>query len=492
MLVFYQNWISKPITDKIHIFEEICPEQNSHSYGHLQIDTHKYLNEHTDDLFLKQNGNFNSGHTVGKMVNEDEHCDKLNFTDSNYDRSLINVNICNEKNFRDSINDIKERSMNENSTKYEGKCDNYSFEKCKAYFNNDRKFIKILNFNAQGLLEGTHLDQILLYNEELKSDVIAISESWLNRSISNGQINIDTYKVFRSDRNHRGTIIRKGGGGVCAYIKDGLKVKCLEKSNGRTISLFDYQILEIQSKGIKFLFCNVYRRGDCADDETDEVLYRINEIGAGYEHVVICGDFNANVFDGQRYSKLDVLSNCMHLINDQCPTYIAGNFNPSQLDLMFSKNPNDVRRFCHFAAVGVSNHNAVCGIFNFFTTRRILRTYEIRNLNGVTEDEVNNFVISIDWSIFSYEGDIDEMIGSLYNILNRFLDEVCPAKTVTSRFAPVPWMNDEIKNNMKMRKIFYDWWLINRKHQAAVVIYGTYTGLNNKTKYMIRESKRGI
>lgn len=200
---------------------------------------------------------------------------------------------------------------------------------------------------------------------------------------------------------------------MCAYVKDGFKVKCLDKSNGKAISLFDYQILEIQSKEIKFLFYNVYRRGDCADAETDEILYRMNEFSAEYQHVVICGDFNANVFDSQRFSKLSVLGDYMHLTNDNCPTYVAGNFNPSLLDLMFTKNRNDLRHFCHFAAIGISNHDAICGIFNFYTTKKVVETYEIRNINNVSEDDVNNFAHAIDWSIFNYVRDIDEMINEL-------------------------------------------------------------------------------
>lgn len=242
------------------------------------------------------------------------------------------------------------------------------------------------------------------------------------------------------------------------------------------------------SKTTKFLFCNVYRRGDCEDVESNEILHRINELSTEYEHVVVCGDFNANRFDANRYSKLSRISNCMNLINDQCPTYIVGNFNPSQIDLMYTKNRGDVRCFCHFPAVGVSHHDAICGIFNFYTTRKVLKTYEIRNLNNITDGDVDNFVRTVDWSIFQPGADVDIMVNDLYGILNRFLNEVCPSKTITSRHCPVPWMTKEIRDLMASRKIYYDWWRINRKHQAADIIYASYAKLNNQIKYSIRKS----
>lgn len=82
------------------------------------------------------------------------------------------------------------------------------------------------------------------------------------------------------------------------------------------------------------------------------------------------------------------------------------------------------------------------------------------------------------------------MGNDLYVKLNEFLNNLFPKKHVTTKHEPVPWMNDEIKNNMQTRKMFYEWWLLNRKHQSADIIYGTFKKINNKIKYMIRDEKR--
>lgn len=187
-------------------------------------------------------------------------------------------------------------------------------------------------------------------------------------------IEINEYKIFRSDRNFKRANKQKGGG-VCAYIKSNLKAKYLEKSNGTQCSLIDYLILEISSTKTKFLFCNIYRHSDCPDIETNNIFNRINELSVEYLHVIICGDFNANKFNKNKYTKLNILSDYMHLANDDCPTYTAGNFNPSQLDLMFTKNINDVKHFGHFSAIGISHHQAIYGIINTYTTKKEFKTY---------------------------------------------------------------------------------------------------------------------
>ena len=51
---------------------------------------------------------------------------------------------------------------------------------------------------------------------------MTISETWLNTSVTSGEIKLDDYKVFRLDRLH------KRGGGVCAYVRTELKTKVLK------------------------------------------------------------------------------------------------------------------------------------------------------------------------------------------------------------------------------------------------------------------------
>lgn len=51
-------------------------------------------------------------------------------------------------------------------------------------------------------------------------------------------------------------------------------------------------------------------------------------------------------------------------------------------------------------------------------------------------------------------------------------------------------MNEQIKQLMSERKILYDWWKSNRKHQSSEIIYTSFRKLYNKVKYAIRASKK--
>lgn len=80
-------------------------------------------------------------------------------------------------------------------------CNNNNIDKFKSVLSNHGKFLQIIHFNAQGLLEGMHLEHIHEIVNELNLDIIAISETWLNQNIRNKTIAINGYQMLRSDRN---------------------------------------------------------------------------------------------------------------------------------------------------------------------------------------------------------------------------------------------------------------------------------------------------
>ena len=66
---------------------------------------------------------------------------------------------------------------------------------------------------SRSLRSPSHLIELRDWAAANKTDVITISEIWLNTSVTNCEVSIDGYKLYRQDR------LRKRGGGVCAYIR---------------------------------------------------------------------------------------------------------------------------------------------------------------------------------------------------------------------------------------------------------------------------------
>lgn len=83
--------------------------------------------------------------------------------------------------------------------------------------------LELIHLNMRSLRKSNHITELRQLAHERKSDIITISESWLNTTASSAEVNIDSYKLYRLDRLH------KGGGGVCAYVRSELKAKVLKE-----------------------------------------------------------------------------------------------------------------------------------------------------------------------------------------------------------------------------------------------------------------------
>ena len=90
-------------------------------------------------------------------------------------------------------------------------------------------------------------------------DILTISESWLNSTVKNSDVQIEGYKLLRLDR------LGKQGGGVCVYTRTSLKTNIIKDTLEISQTGFHQLWLQIQSKKIKsILLCVVYRPPDCS------------------------------------------------------------------------------------------------------------------------------------------------------------------------------------------------------------------------------------
>ena len=78
---------------------------------------------------------------------------------------------------------------------------------CPSHVRSQKLELPILNIRS--LKKRDHLLQLRCLVKENCYDVFAVSESWLNSTVSNAEVEIEGYKLSRLDRT------TKSGGGVC-------------------------------------------------------------------------------------------------------------------------------------------------------------------------------------------------------------------------------------------------------------------------------------
>ena len=78
--------------------------------------------------------------------------------------------------------------------------------------NTSKSEIKCVCLNARSIINKKTELNIMV--DDIKPHIIGITESWANKDITNAELGLDGYVMFRKDR------IGRRGGGVLLYIKD--------------------------------------------------------------------------------------------------------------------------------------------------------------------------------------------------------------------------------------------------------------------------------
>ena len=146
--------------------------------------------------------------------------------------------------------------------------------------NTSKSEIKCVCLNARSIINKKTELNIMV--EDIKPHIIGITESWANKDITNAELGLEGYVMFRKDR------IGRRGGGVLLYIKD-------------TIPAYEVQLQE-EADCNEAIWCNlvtghtaviigvVYRCPNITKQNNEKIHNAINEVSKG--DCIIMGDFN--------------------------------------------------------------------------------------------------------------------------------------------------------------------------------------------------------
>lgn len=154
-------------------------------------------------------------------------------------------------------------------------------------------------------------------------DILTISETWFNSSVTNTSVALDGYKLYRLDRRW------KVGRGACAYIKSNLKAKILRNISEITTSGFYQLWLNVQNNELKsFIIGVLYRPPDFPLSFIDNDLMprHTEELSSGKD-VLLASDQDCDLLSENPSSKaLRSFTSCVgvkQLIKD--PTKVTPN-----------------------------------------------------------------------------------------------------------------------------------------------------------------------
>ena len=181
-------------------------------------------------------------------------------------------------------------------------------------------------------------------------DILAITETHLDRKVSNSQLEIENYKMVRRDRS-----LGMVGGGCLVYIANHLcftRLKSFESTDIEGIWL------KIMFDLSAFIVGSIYRPP--SDSEFFQRFYiTLEKVWLKYKNVIVIGDLNAD-FTRNRGEIKSAMGKRLHsilqhfdysVVNDQ-PTRITSETS-TLIDLIIASMPNTMHQMHENAPAGV-------------------------------------------------------------------------------------------------------------------------------------------
>ncbi len=230
--------------------------------------------------------------------------------------------------------------------------------------------------------------------------VFGLSETWLEGSVQDGELDFDGFRIYRRDRG------KAGHGGVMIYIPNDIKSVKRQDLEDK-----EMEVLWIQVKTRKrwVLIGNVYRPPDAPCSSMDGQIGRNVGKSSIQENmtVVMIGDFNCNMMnpDHQAVKLSRVMSEYGFAQMVSGPTRVTEK-TETQIDLLFTTSPDSVvHSGCR--ELGLSDHHMIYGILNEYVVRQTQCWRTVRAMGKCDVDKLVEDLISAPWTVMETLEDVD-------------------------------------------------------------------------------------
>ena len=336
------------------------------------------------------------------------------------------------------------------------------------------KGLHFIGLNARSLLPK--VSELRLFSQKVKPATISVSETWLDDSITDAEIELPGYSLERKDRNRQ-------GGGVCLYIRNDLAYN--RRSDLDTFDIESVWIHIHLPKTKPILIASVYRPPNQTDFlSTLEELLKTTEPS---EETYILGDINiclskSNIGLAKSYMNLLNNNGFTQLIDE--PTRIAQK--ASILDHIMCNCSEKVSQ-SGVLPIGFSDH------FLTFCTRKTVKqkynshnTVNIRSLKRYTTEAYQKSLASMDWAPVYQSSDPDTAWSHFREIFTQVLDELVPFKSVRIKQSTEKWMTHEILDKIHLRDKLIRRYQRNKSNQG---LYKQYCKLRNEIQRDVKKAK---
>ena len=343
----------------------------------------------------------------------------------------------------------------------------------------NKRGLHLIHLNINSLL--SKIDELRAIAKKSRAAVIGITESKLDESVTDGEINIDGYEVIRSDRNRH-------GGGVACYIRNDISFNPRGNFSSEVENIFLDMLLP---KTKPILIGILYRPPDQSKflDKLSTAISETDNFDA--QEVYILGDLNINLINNQkhtpngikRYKEFCSLNGLKQLLT--LPTRITKT-STSLLDHVLTNSADRVSQF-GVVDTGLSDHQLI------YCTRKITRTktnvhkyIKTRSLKNYSQTLFLDKLRKINFPDYSNFKDINNAYSDFTEKVTSVIDEIAPIKEIRVKNNSQDWFDAEINEEIERRDKSLAKFKKSRLHSDNE----SYKKARNKVQRMIKNKKK--
>ena len=305
------------------------------------------------------------------------------------------------------------------------------------------KSLSVIHVNTRSLLR--HFDDIATLVANEHPHILALSETWLDDSVSDAEVLLPGYSLFRFDRN-------RYGGGVALYILNGLTCSLL--SCGVTPS------------GVEFMWVSVvcscfhpslvvgcfYRPPSAPSQSIHDLCLTLETMMLNRKYMLACGDFNINMLDlSCPHSKIFhdfITSHCLCQPITTPTRYSCSS--ASILDL-FLTTPDVPIINSSVIDAAFSDHLPIFIRISSSVAKPQPSLITHRSFKHFCQATFEDDLSTAPWHVMDIFEDPDDKLESFNLLFTEILDQHAPLKTIKVKKKPSPWISKSIRKEMDRR-----------------------------------------